>query len=864
MRLPIFLLLLVVSLCTAASADILPPVTPVDMYTISTSAPARIATGSDGKLYVTEPYHGLVNIYANNGLLLKSVQTCLYPIGIAVDSSKRLYVSDSKGNYVGVYSEDGNLLHMLGDGEQEFGFPNDIAIYENAGWVYVTDSSKNEVRKYSLQGDFLSSFGSDLLSFPTGIAVDADAEEVYVLDHDNIYIRIYDLHGNLKRSISAGGSMFGGGVLLRPLGIAVDSTYFYITDAYDSVVAVYSKGGMFLKRVGNYGSGLGELKTPIDVALDKDGKMFVTNTENQRLEVFGIAAFTGLKITPDTLHYSVIANGLSNTQSVNLTSTGTETSWTVTTGASWIMVSPGSGTTPSAVYVTVDPSGMSAGNYSTNVVFKTPSGTEYVLPVTAEVRYVGPELSVSPSSLKFKYYRKSDTLQSGSIILSSNGPILKWNAKASRNWLTIDKTSGTAPDTLTVSLSESVKNLGAGSYNATVVVDAGNIPGSPAIINVNLEVINPGTIRVMTNLDGAGFTITGPESYNGSGKLWTDEKAKPGNYEIHFGHVSGYKKPYSRSFMVRAGNTVEISGMYTQKPRATHLIAGSGGSDGNLLKVVPLNGGSEFSIAPFDTPSAVKVSSGDMDGDGIDEIIVTNGKNIIKIFNAEGNEIAVKKLPINYDKLEIALADLNGDGKAEIIAGYLIPGSKMSNVISLRLENGSRLVQLLIMRIRGIEPFAIASGDVNGDGYTDLMISQKSFIAAFDIQKRPALMWINRLEETVRPNLSAGDINDDGIDEILLASGPDQNNSPFVRILYGNGTEYGLEINALADYKHGANAAAGIVDGGATCNIAVGAGPGPENEALISFYSSSGEYIETIRAMESLFGVNVSFGKLER
>lgn len=868
MRLPIVILLLVVSLCTAASADIMPPVTPVDIYAISNSAPARIATDNAGKIYVTDPYNGLVYIYTNSGGLSKTIRTVNYPIGIAVDSAGKIYVSDSKGNFVGAYSDSGDLLYKFGSGNQEFRFPNDIAIYEKEAtrWAFVSDSKGNEIRKYSLDGTFLGSFGSDLLKFPTGITVDETAGELYVLDHNNVAVRIYDLNGTLKRSITAGGGMFGGGKLLRPLGIAVDSEYIYIVDAYHSVVAIYSKGGMYLKYFGAYGNEQGQFKIPSDVALDKDGKMFVTNTDNQRIEVLGSGNFTGLKIEPETLNFEVNGNGSVLTQSVNLSSIGTETSWTATTDASWILVSPGAGATPAAVDITVDPSGLSAGTYSTDVVFKTPSGTEYLLKVNAQVIYVAPAISVSPSSLNFKYQKRSESFPSETLMISANKPAMKWSARSSAGWLSVSKASGVAPDSIKVGLTPEVVRLRPGQYSAAVVVDAGStVSGSPASINVSLEVMEAGNIKVKTNLDEAVFTITGTKTFLGSGREFTIENAAEGAYSITFGHVSGYRKPVSRSFRVETGKTAEIDAVYVRKPAATHLIAGSGSADGNTLRIISLHDGSVVSARPFQNASMVKVAAGDLDGDGIDEIVVTNGRNQIKVLRADGLELAERSLGHSSEKLEIAVADIDNDGKAEIIAGYI--DRKDTEVDIYKMERNNRISrQSGLLSKKSSEPIALAAGDINGDGVADIVIADRHSLSAFSVVngKGAVDLWTRTISHAVRPVLSAGDFNDDGSDELLVALGPDQNNSPFIKVLKGDGTDYGLEISALAgyNYKYGANTAIGIIEGEGTCGVAVGAGPGPENQAIVSFYNSGGQYLETIMAMDSFFGVNVSFGKL--
>jgi len=233
-------------------------------HTVPSGGPERIAADSEGKIYVTDNLNGIITVFSNNGLHLRNLNITGSPLGIAVDQSGKLYISDRKKKNTGVYNSAGDLIFKLGNGDGEFILPNDIAV-STTGKVYVTDSKANMVKIYStMNGVLLSTFGSGLLNFPSGLTVDDLTSEVFVLDYNNLYIRVYDLTGNLLRSIkSSGGGMMGSSKILAPLDIAVDSTRIYVSDAFNSVVAVYDRGtGSFLKYIGYYGTGNIEFKTP--------------------------------------------------------------------------------------------------------------------------------------------------------------------------------------------------------------------------------------------------------------------------------------------------------------------------------------------------------------------------------------------------------------------------------------------------------------------------------------------------------------------------------------------------------------------------------------------------------------------------
>jgi len=72
-----------------------------------------------------------------------------------------------------------------------------------------------------------------------------------------------------------------------------------------------------------------------------------------------------------------------------------------------------------------------------------------------------------------------------------------------------------------------------------------------------------GTILVSTDLAQANFIVTGPASYSGSGKLWSQSNATPGAYTITFGDVPGYTTPAAQTVNLLAGGTITFAANYS-------------------------------------------------------------------------------------------------------------------------------------------------------------------------------------------------------------------------------------------------------------------------------------------------------------
>ena len=78
-----------------------------------------------------------------------------------------------------------------------------------------------------------------------------------------------------------------------------------------------------------------------------------------------------------------------------------------------------------------------------------------------------------------------------------------------------------------------------------------------------VEVISePGRISVSTNLEDATFTITGPETYSGSGTSWSKSNVPVGTYTIHYGDVPGYSTPPPETKKLASGGEIEFRGTY--------------------------------------------------------------------------------------------------------------------------------------------------------------------------------------------------------------------------------------------------------------------------------------------------------------
>ena len=174
-------------------------------------------------------------------------------------------------------------------------------------------------------------------------------------------------------------------------------------------------------------------------------------------------------------------------------------------------------------------------------------------------------------------------------------------------------------------------------------------------INITVgDLDNNGTMEIVTGTENGG----GPQVriFNSSGKL-----INPGFFA------------YGSSF--RGGVNVTIADL--EGDGFYEIVTGAGNGGGPHVRVFAPDGRNinpGFFAYDQKFRGGVNVAAGDVDGDGIDEIITGPGKGgtpQVKIFDKKGQTKAVSFFAFD-DKLkngvEVASSDLDADGKADIIA----------------------------------------------------------------------------------------------------------------------------------------------------------------------------------------------------
>src|SRR5262249_40450460 len=148
----------------------------------------------------------------------------------------------------------------------------------------------------------------------------------------------------------------------------------------------------------------------------------------------------------------------------------------------------------------------------------------------------------------------------------------------------------------------------------------------------------------------------------------------------------------------------------------------------------------QFLAGPTSFHGGVRVAVADATGDGTPDVVAAagpGGGNQVRVVNgATGLSLTTFQAfsPAQSDGVFVAAADVNGDGKADVVVGTEAGGAGLLRVFSG--ANGSVLGTLSLgpeARAGGVR---VAAGDVNGDGLADLIAGtgpgQQARVCVFD------------------------------------------------------------------------------------------------------------------------------------
>lgn len=263
------------------------------------------------------------------------------------------------------------------------------------------------------------------------------------------------------------------------------------------------------------------------------------------------------------------------------------------------------------------------------------------------------------------------------------------------------------------------------------------------------------------------------------------------------------------------------------------------------------------------------VAAGDISGNGDSEIIIAAGKGAapeIKIYNRQGKLIGrfFAYHPNFKGGMSVAVADLDGNGQAEIITGAGPGGGPHVRVFNQRGQLKGQFFAAGEYFRGGVN---VAAGDIDGKGGAKIVIGlgagSDPAVKIFDRHGNllgAFLAYDKSFKGGVKVTVANLDGRVDRKHEIITA--PGAGHEPLVRIFSDRGE---LKRSFLAfnrSWQSGFSLAAGDLNNNGLADIVVGAQAGGDPQVRV--FSGQGQLLESFYAWEGdyLGGVNVGVVRL--
>ncbi len=204
-----------------------------------------------------------------------------------------------------------------------------IWIAERCGANLCIDSDVDPVLLFDAGGNVVKSFGAGLIAWPHGIFVDADGN-VWITDAVG-YAPVPDGWGHVVLKFSPDGELLmtlgkkgvagpGPDTFNKPSAVQVaPNGDIFVADGHDTSgnnrIVKFAKDGTYIGEWGSTGNGDGQFRDPHALAMDSEGRLFVADRGNSRIQIFDqggkhLATWTqfgrpsGLYIDKDDVLYS--------------------------------------------------------------------------------------------------------------------------------------------------------------------------------------------------------------------------------------------------------------------------------------------------------------------------------------------------------------------------------------------------------------------------------------------------------------------------------------------------------------------------------------------------------------------------------
>jgi DNA-binding beta-propeller fold protein YncE len=211
------------------------------------------------------------------------------PYGVGVDSKGLVYVADQKVGAIFIFNTETRDVQLIKNGsDAHFGWINGIALDDNDR-LFVSDGKLGQVIVFNPMHKAEGLIKEGIVD-PNGLAIDTENRILYVVDTQQDQVLVYDADTyKLLRRIGTAGkkhSLTAPGDFAAPTNVAVDGDgNVYVTDTLNNRVEIFDAGGNFISTFGKNCDAPGCFERPKGIAVDSDGNIWVADAMMDRLQI---------------------------------------------------------------------------------------------------------------------------------------------------------------------------------------------------------------------------------------------------------------------------------------------------------------------------------------------------------------------------------------------------------------------------------------------------------------------------------------------------------------------------------------------------------------------------------------------------
>ena len=204
----------------------------------------------------------------------------------------RVFVSDSAERNIKVFDVPQGKFFTIGETEPgQLVKPLGIDV-DSAGRLYVADATQKMIFIYDRDGKFLRKIGGkELFDRISSVTVEPSGRRIYVVDiggvrSENHRVRVFETAtGRHVMDIGKRGSGPGEFNLPRDMAIGLEGR-LYVVDGGNFRVQVFNADGTYRDSFGAVGRQLGNFARPKEIATDRDGNVYVADAAFGNFQIF--------------------------------------------------------------------------------------------------------------------------------------------------------------------------------------------------------------------------------------------------------------------------------------------------------------------------------------------------------------------------------------------------------------------------------------------------------------------------------------------------------------------------------------------------------------------------------------------------